>query len=405
MIVKIKPSPLCGSVSAPPSKSMAHRLLISAGLSDGVSVVRGVSPSEDVLATIDCLAALGVVCTYDGRDVTVRGASPEKMTVGATLPCRECGSTLRFFIPICLLLGRRAALSGSERLLMRPLSVYENLCRERGFEYSNDGKNIIVRGKLESGEYRLRGDVSSQFVSGLLFALPTLGGDSRVTLTGRVESRPYIDMTIGALKKFGVCAEWKNENTIYVRGDQKYTPADVTVEGDWSNAAFFLALNIVDGNINVTGLDDDSSQGDKICIEYLKKLAVGAPTLSLSDCPDLGPIMFAAAAEKHGATFTETSRLREKESDRVASMTEELMKFGAEFEITGDTVTVKKTALRAPTETLSSHSDHRVAMALSVLMTKYGGTLDGAEAVKKSMPDFYERLAPLGAEIEKYEDK
>ncbi|MBR6051959.1 MAG: 3-phosphoshikimate 1-carboxyvinyltransferase [Clostridia bacterium] len=402
MIVKIKPSHLCGSISAPPSKSMAHRLLISAGLSDGVSVVRGVAPSEDMLATIDCLAALGVRCEYDGRDVTVRGASPEKMTVCATLPCRECGSTLRFFISICLLLGCKATLSGSERLLMRPLSVYETLCRERGFDYSNDGKSITVCGKLESGDYTLRGDVSSQFVSGLLFALPTLDGDSRITLTGNVESRPYIDMTIGALEKFGVIAKWENENTLFVLGGQKYAPADITVEGDWSNAAFFHAIG---GDVKVTGLDEKSAQGDKICVEYFKKLAVGSPTLPLGDCPDLGPVMFAMAAEKHGATFTGTSRLRAKESDRVASMTEELAKFGAEFEVADDAVTVKNTALGAPAETLSSHGDHRVAMALSVLMTKYGGTLTGAEAVKKSMPDFYERIASLGADVEKHEDK
>lgn len=404
MIVKIKPSRLCGSLSAPPSKSMAHRLLISAGLADGTSVVCGVAPSEDVLATIDCLAALGVRCEYDGKDVRVSGVSPEKMTVRATLPCRECGSTLRFFIPICLLTGERATLSGSERLLGRPMSVYETLCRERGFEFSNDGKNITVCGKLESGEYTLRGDVSSQFVSGLLFALPTLDGDSRITLTGKVESRPYIDMTIGALRKFGTVVRWENENTIYVRGCQEYAPADVTVEGDWSNAAFFCAADLIGGDVEVTELDENSAQGDKVCVGYFKKLAVGAPTLPLGDCPDLGPIMFAMAAEKHGATFTGTSRLRAKESDRVASMTEELVKFGAEFEISDDTVTVKNTALRAPTETLSSHGDHRVAMALSVLMTKYGGTLAGAEAVKKSMPDFYERLASLGANII-YEDK
>ena len=404
MKVRITPSRVAGKVTAPPSKSMAHRMLICAGLASGESVVRGVSPSDDVLATMDCLRALGASCDYDGKDVKVRGLSPEKMTPHETLGCRECGSTLRFFIPICLATGRKTTLSGSEKLLSRPLSIYEELCRERGFEFENDGKTVTVYGKLESGEFTLRGDVSSQFVSGLLFALPTLGGDSAIVLTGDVESRPYIDMTIEAMKKFGVPAEWKSKNTIFVRGGQKYLPADVTVEGDWSNGAFFEALNLVGGNVSVDGLDKSSAQGDKICLDYFKKLAAGAPMLSLTDCPDLGPVMFAMAAEMHGATFTGTRRLRIKESDRVASMAAELHKFGAEFEIHDDTVTVKKTALRAPTETLSSHNDHRVAMALSVLLTKYGGTLEGAEAVKKSMPDFYEKLESLGAEV-KYEDK
>lgn len=404
MKVVVRPSHIAGKITAPPSKSMAHRMLICAGLASGESVVRGVYPSEDVLATIYCLRALGASCDYDGKDVHVSGLSPEKMAPRGILECRECGSTLRFFIPICLITGKKTTLSGSEKLLSRPLSVYEELCRERGFEFENNGKTIAVSGKLESGEYTLRGDISSQFVSGLLFALPTLRGDSRIMLTGDIESRPYIDMTIEAMKKFGVCAKWTGENTIIIKGDQKYSPADVTVEGDWSNAAFFEAMNFVGGNVSIDGLDKTSAQGDKICMEYFEKLAAGAPTLSLTDCPDLGPVMFAAAAELSGATFTGTRRLRLKESDRVASMAAELSKFGAEFEILDDTVVVKNTALHAPTKTLSSWGDHRVAMALSVLMTKYGGELSGAEAVNKSMPDFYEKLSSLGAEV-KYEDK
>lgn len=394
----ITPSSACGTVAAPPSKSMAHRLLICAGLSGGRSIVRGVSPSEDVLATIDCLSSLGAKCDYDGKDVRVDGANAKEPVAAGVLPCRECGSTLRFFIPICLLTGKKTSLSGSGRLLKRPLSVYEDLCRERGFEFENDGKLVTVCGKLHCGEYRVRGDVSSQFISGLLFALPTVGGDSKIIIEGGVESRPYIDMTLGALEKFGVTAAWINENTIAVRGG-KYQPADVTVEGDWSNAAFFLALNLVGGKVDVTGLDGGSRQGDKVCVDYFSKTESGAPSLSLSDCPDLGPVMFAIAAERGGAEFSGTARLRAKESDRVLSMAEELEKFGAEFEIGDDSVIVKNTSLHAPTKELSSHNDHRVAMALSVLMTKYGGTLGGAEAVNKSMPDFFEKLRSVGAEV------
>ena len=399
MKIKISPKKPVGTVTAPPSKSMAHRLLICAGLSDGASTVKNVSPSEDVLATLDCLAAIGAKCEYDGSAVRVIGCGGNIRADGI-LACRESGSTLRFFIPICMLSPPGATLSGSERLLSRPLDVYEKLCRERGMAFSNDGKTVRVGGTLKSGIFSLAGDVSSQFVSGLLFSLPTLCGDSEIILEGNVESRPYIDLTMSALYSFGVCAKWISENRISVRGGQKYTPADVTVEGDCSNAAFFEALNALGGSVKICGINENTAQGDKVYGEYIAALLAGAPTLSLSNCPDLAPVMFALAAELGGATFTHTHRLRAKESDRIASMTGELKKFGASFEISDDSVTVNKTELHAPIGTLSSHNDHRVAMALSVLLTKYGGTLDGAEAVKKSMPDFYDVLSSLGAEVE-----
>lgn len=401
MKVKINPSNISGKITAPPSKSMAHRLLICAGLSSGISTVKNVAPSEDVLATLDCLSALGDVCEYDGKNVKVCGK--DKIAPHGEMHCRECGSTLRFFIPICLLSEEETVLSGSERLLSRPLEVYEKMCRERGLLFSNDGRRVRVRGKLTPGKYSLAGNVSSQFVSGLLFALPTLNNDSEIILEGGVESRPYIDMTISALEKFGVFAEWRGENRIFVSGNQKYAPADVTVEGDCSNAAFFEALNALGGHVYVDGISDDTVQGDKIYGEYIAALKNGAPTLSLADCPDLGPIMFAVAAIKNGATFTNTHRLKIKESDRVLSMAAELSKFGAELEIFDDSVIIKSAPLHRPEVELCSHNDHRVAMALSVLMTKYGGVLDGAEAVKKSMPDFYDAISSLGAEVEFYD--
>ena len=403
MKVKISPSKISGRIAAPPSKSMAHRLLICAGLSDGESVVKNVSPSEDVLATIDCLASLGVRCELSGGRVRVFGRGTNNIAATSALPCRESGSTLRFFIPICLLSGGETTLSGSARLFARPLGVYEKMCRERSLRFLRGENSVTVKGPLFPGRFTLEGNVSSQFVSGLLFALPALGGDSEIVLTGGVESRPYIDMTLSAIKKFGVAADWSSDDTIFVAGNGKYTPADVYVEGDCSNAAFFEALNALGGSVTVTGIDKDTVQGDKVYADMIAALKNGTPTLSLADCPDLGPILFALAAELEGATFTHTRRLREKESDRIASMCAELEKFGAAFDVSEDSLTVRRAALHSPAQTLSSHNDHRVAMALSVLLTKYGGVIDGAESVKKSMPDFYDALASLGAEVNKYD--
>ena len=403
MRVKISPSKISGKMTAPPSKSMAHRLLVCAALSGGASTVKNVAPSEDILATLDCISALGANVEKIGETVKIGGIGGKPVAPRVKLFCRESGSTLRFLIPVALSLGCGATFFGSEKLFSRPLEFYEEMCRERGLDFSKDKNTLTVGGKLSSGEFTVPGDVSSQFVSGLLFALPTLSGDSKITLVGNIESRPYIDMTISALEKFGVLAEWRRENEIFVRGGQTFKSADVTVEGDCSNAAFFEALNFVGGSVTVGGIDENTVQGDKIYGEYFKKLCGGTPELSLADCPDLGPAAFALAAELSGATFTHTRRLRQKESDRIASMSEELEKFGAELDISEDTVTVKKTALHAPEKPLSSHNDHRVAMALSVLMTKYGGELSGAEAVKKSMPDFYDVLKSLGAEVEFYD--
>lgn len=401
MKVKISPSKISGKITAPPSKSMAHRYLICAALADGESVIKNIAQSEDILATIDCLTSLGAEIGLCGDSATVRGIGQIAAPKGELL-CRESGSTLRFLMPICLS-RRGATFSGSERLLSRPLGVYEKLCRERGIAFSNDGKKINVGGGLCAGNFSLDGGVSSQFISGLLFALPTLTSDSKITLTGSIESRPYIDMTMAALASFGVFAEWTSENEIFVKGGQKYAPADKTVEGDCSNAAFFEALNAVGGSVFVDGTDETTVRGDGIYKEYIAALTSGAPKLSLADCPDLGPVMFALAAEKNGATFTHTRRLREKESDRIAAMNDELSKFGAELYISENEVEVKKAALRAPSTELSSHNDHRIAMALSVLLTKYGGVISGAEAVKKSMPDFFDELASLGAEVEIYD--
>ena len=391
----IQPGTARGTVAAPPSKSMAHRLLICAALAQGESVVRGVDPSEDILATSDCLTALGASLVWEGGTVRIRGCDPRKASP-AVLRCRESGSTLRFMIPLCLLSGSPMRLEGSETLLFRPLSVYEDLCRAQGLTLQRKDSSLLVQGKLSSGSYEVSGSISSQFVTGLLFALSLLPGASRIRLLPPVESRSYLSLTLQAMKDAGVPVSWSDEFTLEIPGNASYSPQDTFVEGDWSNAAFFEALNCAGGNVTVTGLRTDSLQGDRVYRDCFARLCAGPAELDLTDCPDLAPVLFAVAALCHGAVFTGTRRLRFKESDRGAVMAQELSKFGVFLTLEENRITVPAVPLRLPEEPLQSHNDHRIAMALSVLCTRTGGTIEGAEAVRKSFPDYWERLQSLG---------
>ncbi len=399
MNVLIRPGAARGTVAAPPSKSMAHRLLICAALADGESNVRGVDRSEDILATADCLAALGASLSWEGDDVRIRGCDPRKAGP-AELRCRESGSTLRFMIPLCLLSGNPMRLEGSETLLSRPLFVYEDLCREQGLTLRHENAGLLASGCLAPGEYTVPGGISSQFITGLLFALPLLPADSRIRLIPPVESRSYLSLTLQALHDAGVDVSWTDENTLLIPGNAVYRPLDTEVEGDYSNAAFFEALNCAGGNVTVTGLRPDSLQGDRVYREFFPRLSAENAELDLADCPDLAPVLFAAAALDRGASFTGTRRLRFKESDRGAAMAQELAKFGVQLISEENRITVPAAPLRAPSEPLDSHNDHRIAMALSLLCTRTGGEIRGAEAVRKSFPDYWDRLQSLGIEIE-----
>lgn len=397
MTVNIKPSCLKGQVTAPPSKSMSHRLLICAGLSEGESEIKNIAFSEDVLATIDCLQALGAEIKISGDSVTVKGTLPKKE---ATYHCRESGSTLRFFIPLAMLGEGTSLFKGYGRLMERPMQVYENIASERGIPYEKDSEGISVGSGLTSGRYVLPGNVSSQFVSGLLFALPLCQGDSEIELTDNIESRSYIDMTIEALSLFGVNAIWKNETTLYIKGNQSYKSARLTVEGDYSNAAFLDAFNFIGGEVEVTGLCESSLQGDRIYKEYFSLLRQGTPTLDIKNCPDLAPIIMTLAAANNGCRLINTQRLKIKESDRGAVMAQELSEFGADIKVSDNEIVIDKATLYRPKDDLYCHNDHRVVMSLAVLLSLYGGRLMGAEAVKKSFPDFFDKVKALGMEVE-----
>lgn len=400
MKIRIHAGRAAGEVRVPPSKSIAHRMLICAGLAEGVSSVRNAGDCEDVLATLDCLSLLGADCRRENGAIGIRGgllcSAPTE-----PLPCRESGSTLRFLVPLALTANFPVSFTGYGRLPERPQTVYEAICAEQGLTFMREGQKLTVCGPLRGGDFRVAGNISSQFITGLLFALPTLAGTSRITLLPPVESRPYIDLTLDVLKKFGVCAEWENETTLVIAGGQHFKPADCEAEGDFSAGAFWEALGRMgDNRIRVPNLNPHSVQGDRVCVAYLDALRNGPATLSLSDCPDLGPILFAYAAAMHGGTFTEVGRLRIKESDRIGAMREELAKCGAELTDLGDSVIIGSGTLHAPTTALMGHGDHRIVMALAVLATRTGGDMDGAEAVRKSYPSFWEDLAALGIRCE-----
>lgn len=397
MKISVAPSVAEGTVKAPPSKSMAHRLLICAAMAKGKSTLSGVSVCEDVLATIDCLRALGVRCEWHDEDVTVYGGSFSELSdISPTLPCRESGSTIRFFLPLALLSGRTATLTGAPSLLRRPMTVYEELCSSCGLSYRQTESGFVVKGPLTSGEYTLPGNVSSQFISGMLFALSQTKGKSILHITPPVESRSYLLLTVAALHEFGAVVTWTDEYTLLIDGDVSLIAHDTAVEGDYSNAAFLDAFNLFGSHVSVQGLKSDSLQGDRVYRELFRLLDLGDCTLSLQDCPDLAPILFVVAAAKHGALFTDTKRLKIKESDRAETMATELRKFGAEVIVGENSVRVNAGQLHSPTETLYGHNDHRIVMSLTVLSSLFGGTIEGAEACAKSFPDFFERVRSIG---------
>ncbi len=400
----IRPSQAIGSVTAPPSKSMAHRQLIAAALGQEARAVENLEWSEDILATLDCLRALGASIERSDSAVTIGGLDPFAVEDGTVLPCRESGSTLRFLLPLALLSGRSVTFRGSERLLQRPLEPYERICAAQRLHYDRQRDSLTIRGPLRADAFELAGDISSQFVTGLLFALPFLPEPSRITLLPPVESGSYINMTLAVLRNYGIRVVSVGGDRFHIPANQKYRPHPVKVEGDWSNAAFLQAFNFLGGKVRIRGLDSLSPQGDKVFAALIQKLRQKKAVLNVSDCPDLAPILMALAAAGRGAVLEGTGRLRFKESDRGVVMAAELAKMGIQAVADEDRIWVEDGTLRTPTEPLDSHNDHRIAMALTVLLSLVGGELQNAEAVAKSWPNFYDVLQGLGIVIERVED-
>ena len=392
-----KPCILQGSVNAPPSKSLVHRYLLGAALADGESVISGIDYSQDIQATVDCLKALGAELNTEKDKVTINPKGFMNKTE-SVLFCRESGSTLRFFIPLALCLGKKITLRGSGRLFQRPLDVYEKLCTEQGFLFEQNDDSVTIQGQLENGHYEIKGDISSQFITGLIFALVYLGEDSSIRIIPPFESRSYVNLTISALKAFGANIEFEDEFNIVIKKSRLHSFSG-RVEGDYSNAAFIDAFNYIGSDIKIGNLEPDSVQGDKVYKEYFKAISEGTPTLDISDCPDLGPVLIALASLKSGAVLTGTDRLKLKESDRGQVMHQELVKLGGGLIFGENSITVPKQELKYNGILLDSHNDHRIVMALSLILSKCGGEIDGIEAVSKSYPGFFEDIKNLGAEV------
>ncbi|MBO5897205.1 MAG: 3-phosphoshikimate 1-carboxyvinyltransferase, partial [Clostridia bacterium] len=386
MNVAITPSVAKGSVTPPPSKSYAHRLLVCAALSRGESIIENIGTNDDILATADCLRNMGADIKLDGTTATVKGIGLNKMADRISLFCNESGSTLRFLIPLSLVFSKKATFSGKGRLMERPQTVYEELFTAKGCSVEKSDGKMTVSGQLHSGLYEVAGDVSSQFITGLLFALPLLSGDSEIHLTTPLQSAPYIDITIDVLSRFGVEVK-ATDYGYFIKGLQTYTAHNEVCEGDWSNAAFLDGFNLAGGSVELENMSLESKQGDMIYRDYFRQLNDGAPVLDITQCPDLGPVLIACAVLKNGARLIGTNRLKIKESDRGQAMAQELLKLGVDLENGDDYIIIPKCEIKASTENIYCHNDHRIAMSFALLCSVVGGTLEGAECVNKSYPE------------------
>ena len=398
MNVTITPTRLSGHLTVPPSKSQAHRLLIAAALAEGESRFSNLAMSQDMEATIRCLRALGASISPDGT--TVSGVRPDWMGELPQLDCGESGSTLRFLIPIALAVAGGGVFTGRGRLMARPQEPYAVLFREKGIAFSQQDGVLRVQGRLTPGRYALRGDVSSQFFTGLLFALPLLDEPSELVSTTPLESAGYLDMTLQVLKMAGIRVERPSPTVFRIPGGQHYRPMRAAVEGDYSQAAFFLAANGAGSRITLDGLSTDSCQGDRVILDYAARLqASGEVVLDVRQCPDLVPALAVQAALRSGEVtqIVNAARLRMKESDRLQAVTQTLNALGAQVEERPDALRITGVS-SLHTGRVDSCNDHRIAMMLAVAATRADGpvTVCGAECVRKSYPNFWEDYAALG---------
>lgn len=396
MNIRIMPSLLSGKVQAIPSKSQAHRMLICAAFAQESTRLLCPETNRDIQATADCLAALGtdIRRTEEGYEIHPARSIPTQ----ATLPCRDSGSTLRFLLPVVGALGVDARFVLEGRLAQRPLSPLWEEMERMGCRLSRPTPNTIrCQGKLKPGAYQVDGGVSSQFITGLLFAAALIPGVSKIQITGQLQSRPYVAMTQQAMARFG-----RSSDNLQITGGIPYqSPGAVEIEGDWSNGAFFLAARALGNPVAVENLNSDSPQGDRAVAQLLPQLE-NYCEIDAGDIPDLVPILAVVAAAKQGAAFNHIHRLRLKESDRVASVCAMLSALGAKAVSDADTLTVFPTQLTGGT--VDSVNDHRIAMSAAIAATVCRGpvTILGAECVEKSYPQFWAEYRRLGGNYEQY---
>ncbi|MGL4362700.1 MAG: 3-phosphoshikimate 1-carboxyvinyltransferase [Cellulosilyticaceae bacterium] len=419
-ILTIKPHYLKGRVNIPPSKSMAHRSIICAALAKGKSIIRGIDFSDDMLATINAMRAMGAVVEIDGNDLYVDGTNTfsEKNII---IDCNESGSTLRFLVPVSIIKHTQVKFIGKGNLGKRPLSPFYRIMEEQNikFNYIENELNLTINGGLKSGTFLIEGNISSQFISGLLFALPLLDGDSIIKLTTPLESSGYIFLTMQMIKNFGVEVLFDDKQTFKIKGNQKYKCCEYTVEGDYSQVAFYLVANALGSDVWCYNLDENSQQGDKACITLLENM--GAITLynkqgainmdskilkginiDGSQYPDIIPIMTVALSLSEGESHVvNCKRLRDKECDRLSAITKELNALGANIKEYEDSMVIHGVKTLTGGE-VSSHNDHRIAMSMAIAATRCIKPLilKNPECVSKSYPGFFEDYKMLGGTFE-----
>ncbi|MCM1513648.1 MAG: 3-phosphoshikimate 1-carboxyvinyltransferase [Anaeroplasma bactoclasticum] len=399
MKVTITKSQASGTIVAPPSKSYAHRALIAAMLADKPCTIYNIDLSQDILATLHGLEIFGKTVNYHDGIVEVQGKILlDNLPNHLYLDCMESGSTLRFFIPILLLTGRIITLKGTKRLMERGILEYQTIFQRQGIRIEQSSEKITLYGQLKSDHFVLAGNISSQFITGLLFALPLLPQESTLTLTTQLESKPYVDMTLDVLRLAGIVVEEQGDS-YHILGHQHYLAQDYTVEGDYSNAAFLDALNYLGGCVSIQGLNPHSKQGDRLYTTYFSLLSQRYASIDIGNCIDLGPILFCFSALMHGGHFMHTSRLKIKESNRIEAVKKELAKCGVRLIEIQDEVWIDNTHLHAPEEELDGWQDHRIVMAFSILLSVLGGSINGANAIRKSYPHFFDDLIQLGIEV------
>ena len=406
MNIRIRPVPLHGAVTPPPSKSQAHRLILCAALAEGRSIIRNLAFSQDIRATLGCVSALGASWTeQESGVIAVNGIGGREFT-GALphLDCVESGSTVRFLIPVALAVAGGAEFSGRGRLMQRPQKPYFDLFDQMGIKYEQKDDRLRVEGRLRAGEYRMAGNVSSQFFTGLLYALPLLEGQSQIIPTTALESEDYIRMTIQAQKLAGLSVEELPGGGYAVQG-QCYRPMDVAVEADWSQAGFWYAAKNLGSDLTICGMDEQSLQGDRRIAEFAALLGrEGDREIDASQCPDLVPPLAAMAALRRGdCRITGAARLRIKESDRLAAVTAALNAMGARVEEFPEELLIHGAGSLKGGAVIDCCNDHRIAMMCAVAATRAKGgetVLQGAECVRKSYPDFWQVYRALGGDFD-----
>ena len=419
MNIIVEKSKCEGRVRVPYSKSYLHRAIIAASLSNGESVINNVTLSKDIEATIETFRKLGATITLKDNSLIIKGIKDFNSVLSMSINCNESGSTLRFLIPILSLFPYSFTLEGTSSLFSRPLDIYQKIYKEQELKFELFEEHLNIEGKLKPGEYVIKGDVSSQFISGLLFALPLLENDSIIHVVKPFESESYVNMTISILSDFGIKIIRKSRYEFYIEGNQKYKPSIYTVERDYSQAAFYMVLGAINNDILLEDMNLNSLQGDNIIIDILRSFNVQVDVngndilihkcnnlegnvVNLSDCPDLGPIcMVLSLFSKTPVRITNIQRLKIKESNRVDSMVNNLRKLNAKIDDKEDELIIYPSKLKATKEVLNSYNDHRIMMSLVVLATCIRGytLIDNPSCVKKSYPDFYRDLQKLGINL------